>query len=143
MQTIPANTTTNTTTTTPVTTTTIPVFSNSTPTNSNGTAGGVTSGSTSPGSSANTAGNTTSLGGGLNSASQCNLPAIKILQVEELDTKTIVRWREIIGAAGYDVLKKSQSGEFVFIERVTKPIYTAHLARGAVKYEDFKIAAVC
>lgn len=63
--------------------------------------------------------------------------------MEELDTKTVVRWREVIGAVGYDVMKRSQSGQFVFIERVKTPIYTAHLARGKVKYEDLKIAAVC
>jgi len=79
----------------------------------------------------------------LNSAKQCNLPAIDILQTEELDTKTVVRWREVPGAAAYDVMKRSKSGEFVMIERVKTPIYTAHLARGSVKYEDFKVAAVC
>lgn len=79
----------------------------------------------------------------LNSAKQCNLPAIDILQTEELDTKTVVRWRDVPGAIAYDVMKRSKSGEFVMIERVKTPIYTAHLARGSVKYEDFKVAAVC
>lgn len=79
----------------------------------------------------------------LNSAKQCNLPTIDILQTEELDTKTVVRWRHVPNAAGYDVMKRSKSGEFVLIERVIEPIYTAHLARGSVKYEDFKVAAVC
>ncbi len=88
----------------------------------------------------NTAGSTTPV---LNSAPECKLPAIDIIQTEEQDTKTVVRWKEVAGAAGYDVMKRTKSGDFVFIERVKSPIYTAYLARGAVKYEDFKIAAVC
>lgn len=117
------------------------------PGSANTTNGGNLFGNSTSSTSVGTAGtsnsNAVANAGIFNSAGQCKLPAIDILQVEELDTKTIVRWRDVIGAAGYDVMKRSKSGEFVFIERVTKPIYTAHLARGAVKYEDFKIAAVC
>ncbi len=79
----------------------------------------------------------------LESAPQCDLPAVKFLQIEEQATKSILRWQEVPGTNTYDVFKRTHSRDFVFIERVTQPTYTVYLAKGRIVYEDFKISAVC
>jgi LPXTG-motif cell wall-anchored protein len=82
----------------------------------------------------------------LNSASNapiCNLPEVRSVFVREYPDKSTIRWASVIGAAGYDIMKKTVSGDFVLVERVTDPVYTIYLAAGNITYDHFKIAAVC
>lgn len=75
--------------------------------------------------------------------STCTLPAVENIAVEQSETKSILKWAEVSGAAGYDVLKLNSEGKYALVERVYTPYYTIYLAPGKVQYSDFKIAAVC
>ena len=82
----------------------------------------------------------------MNSASNapaCNLPEVRSDVVKEYSAKSIMRWASVVGAAKYDIFKKTRTGDFILVERVNDPVYTIYLAAGDIRYDHFKIAAVC
>lgn len=60
-----------------------------------------------------------------------------------MPTKSILRWKAIPNVDEYDIYKQTKSGVFALIERTKKTEYTVHLSQKDIRYDEFRIAAVC
>lgn len=79
----------------------------------------------------------------LNSAGACSIANVSGLKVAKSEDQSVLTWDSIPEALSYNVYKKNAAGEYVLVENVKVTSYTIHLAKDAVKYEDFAIKAVC
>lgn len=79
----------------------------------------------------------------LNSAGVCTIANVSGLKVAKSDDQSVLSWDSIPEALSYNVYKKDASGAYVLVENVKVTSYTVHLAKDAVKYEDFAVKAVC
>ncbi len=79
----------------------------------------------------------------LNSAGTCSIANVSGLKVAKSDDQSVLSWDAIPEALSYNVYKKDSTGAYVLVENVKVTSYTVHLAKDAVKYEDFAVKAVC
>ena len=79
----------------------------------------------------------------LNSAGTCSIANVSGLKVAKSDDSSVLSWDAIPEALSYNVYKKDATGAYVLVENVKVTSYTIHLAKDAVKYEDFAVKAVC
>ncbi len=79
----------------------------------------------------------------LNAAGKCTIGNVAGLKVATDEEKSELTWDAIAEALSYNVYKKDASGSFVLIENVKEAKYVIHLAKDAVKYDDFAVKAVC
>lgn len=79
----------------------------------------------------------------LNAAGKCSIANVSGLKVSKTEDQSVLSWDSIPEALSYNVYKKDASGAYVLIENVKVTSYTIHLAKDAVKYEDFAVKAVC
>lgn len=79
----------------------------------------------------------------LNSAGVCTIANVSGLKVAKSEDQSVLSWDAIPEALSYNVYKKDASGAYVLVENVKVTSYTIHLAKDAVKYEDFAVKAVC
>lgn len=79
----------------------------------------------------------------LNSAGTCSIANVSGLKVAKSEDQSVLSWDSIPEALSYNVYKKDASGAYVLVENVKVTSYTVHLAKDAVKYEDFAVKAVC
>lgn len=79
----------------------------------------------------------------LNSAGTCSIANVSGLKVAKSEDQSVLSWDAIPEALSYNVYKKDATGAYVLVENVKVTSYTIHLAKDAVKYEDFAVKAVC
>lgn len=79
----------------------------------------------------------------LNAAGTCTIANVSGLKVTKSEEQSTLTWDAIPEALSYNVYKKDASGNYALIENVKTTSYAIHLAKGAVKYEDFAVKAVC
>ncbi|MDQ1343505.1 MAG: hypothetical protein QG650_224 [Patescibacteria group bacterium] len=79
----------------------------------------------------------------LNAAGKCTIANVSGLKVAKTEEQSVLSWDSIPEALSYNVYKKDASGAYALIENVKVTSYTIHLAKDAVRYDDFAIKAVC
>lgn len=73
----------------------------------------------------------------------CTISNVGPVSVETNQTKSVLTWEPVKGAAGYHLYKITADGEYTLVQKTVDPSHVIYLSKGSVKYDDFAVKAVC
>ncbi len=73
----------------------------------------------------------------------CTISNVGPVSVETNQTKSVLTWEAVKGAAGYHLYKVNTDGEYTLVQKTVDPSHVIYLSKGSVKYNDFAVKAVC
>lgn len=73
----------------------------------------------------------------------CTIDNISGLKVVSNKTESVISWDNLDIATWYNIYKKNNSWDWVFLTKVKDSNYTVHISWDKVKYEDYSIKWIC